>query len=116
LWKYIYNNPLRVGYIGDQSERFAKGGYSDEDGYDYGVASENILYQSDCEGILEITSELPEVGWSGYLINHTRKMYITTRNGRNIYRRELFQGKTGYPARIDAVDVVNRFGFVQNHA
>jgi len=80
LWGYIKNNPLRVGYIGDENERFAKGEYSDEHGYDYGVASEKTLYQSDCAGILEFssefTSELPEVSWSGYLVNHTQKMYI----------------------------------------
>jgi len=76
LWGYIKNNPLRVGYIGDENERFAKGQYSDEDGYDYGVASEEILYQSDCAGIIEFNSELPEVSWTGYLVNHTRKMYI----------------------------------------
>ena len=76
LWGYIKNNPLRVGYIGDENERYAKGDYLDGVGYDYGVASEKTLYQSDCTGILEFVSELPEVSWSGYLVNHTQKMYI----------------------------------------
>ena len=76
LWKYIKNNPLRVGYIGDENERFAKDRHSNEDGYDHGVASEKILYQSDCVGILEFSSEPSEVSWTGYLVNHTRKMYI----------------------------------------
>ena len=48
----------------------------DEDGYDYGVSSEKTLYQSDCAGILEFISELSKVNWSGYLVNHTQKMYI----------------------------------------
>ena len=76
LWGYIKNNPLRVGYIGDENERFAKGEYSDVDGYDYGVASEKTLYQSDCAGIIEFNSNFPEVTWAGYLVNHTRKMYV----------------------------------------
>jgi len=76
LWGYIRNNPLRVGYIGDENERFAKGEYSDKDGYDYGVASEKALYQSDCTGILEFNSELPKFSWGGYLVNHTQKIYI----------------------------------------
>ena len=76
LWGYIKNNPLRVGYIGDENERFAKGEYSDEDGYDYGVASENIMHQSDCAGLLDFSSELPTVSWTGYLVNHSRKMYF----------------------------------------
>ena len=76
LWGYIKNNPLRVGYIGAENERFAKGEFSDEDGYDHGVASENIMHQSDCAGILEFSSELPAVSWTGYLVNHSRKMYV----------------------------------------
>ena len=76
LWGYIKDNPLRVGYIGDENERYAKEEYSEEAGYDYGVASEKTLYQSECAGVLELVSELPEVSWTGYLVNHTRKMYV----------------------------------------
>lgn len=74
LWGYIKNNPLRVGYIGDDCDRFSK--YSDEDGYDYGVASKDILFQSDCAGILEFDSELPEFNWKGYLVNYTQEIYV----------------------------------------
>jgi len=59
FWGYIKNNPLRVGYIGDENTRFENQESSCEAEYDYGVASNNIMYQSDCVGILKFSSELP---------------------------------------------------------
>jgi len=80
LWGYIKDNPLRVGFIGDQNERYAKEESLEEEDYDYGVASVNILYQSDCAGVIKFDSKLPKVSWTGFLVNHTKNMYVDVKN------------------------------------
>ncbi|MDR1644045.1 MAG: hypothetical protein LBT59_30480 [Clostridiales bacterium] len=78
-WGYILNRPLRVGFIGDESERYYKGVNEedcDNDNEDYGVASELPSFESDCAGDLELGETTSDVGWTGYLINHTQQVYF----------------------------------------
>ena len=49
---------------------------SADEGYDYGVASEALLFQSDCAGKLEFEDELPPFEWSGYLVNYTLGLFV----------------------------------------
>jgi len=76
-WGYIKNRPLGIGFIGDQSDRFCKeqDDNTDEE-YNYGVASKEILFQSDCVGKLEFEDKLPSFEWSGYLVNHSQGLFI----------------------------------------
>jgi hypothetical protein len=73
-WGYIKNRPLRIGFIGDQSNRYCKN--IDDDEYDYGVASDEMIFESDCAGVLEFDGKLPQFEWSGYLANHTQGLFI----------------------------------------
>ena len=76
-WGYIKNRPLSIGFIGDQSDRFCKKpDDSTDEEYDYGVASKEILFQSDCCEQLEFEDNLPPFAWSGYLVNHTQGLFI----------------------------------------
>jgi hypothetical protein len=73
-WGYIKNRPLRIGFIGDESDRFCKETGDDE--YEYGVASDKMIFESDCVGLLEFEDKLPQFEWSGYLANHTQGLFI----------------------------------------
>jgi hypothetical protein len=73
-WGYIKNRPLRIGFIGSQSDRYCK--KADGDEYDYGVASDEMIFESDCAGALEFDGKLPQFEWSGYLANHTQGLFI----------------------------------------
>ncbi|MDR1644043.1 MAG: hypothetical protein LBT59_30470 [Clostridiales bacterium] len=78
-WGYILNRPLRVGFIGDESDRYYKEeNEEDFDNYnkDYGVASLLPSFESDCAGELELGETTSDVGWTGYLINHTKQVYF----------------------------------------
>ncbi|MDR1644041.1 MAG: MSCRAMM family adhesin SdrC [Clostridiales bacterium] len=133
VWGYILNRPLRVGFIGDASDRYYneenEEDYDNEedcdndneedcdtdneedcdtdneedcntdneedcdtdneedcdtdneedcdtDNEDYGVASELPSFESDCAGELELGETTSDVGWTGYLINHTKQVYF----------------------------------------
>jgi hypothetical protein len=77
-WGYIKNRPLGIGFIGDQSGFYRKetDQKSDDGEYDYGVASDKTIFESDCAGKLEFEDELPQFEWSGYLANHTQGLFI----------------------------------------
>ncbi|MDR1644040.1 MAG: hypothetical protein LBT59_30455 [Clostridiales bacterium] len=90
-WGHILNRPLRVGFIGDASDRYYNeeneedydneedcdnDNEEDYDNEDYGVASLLPSFESDCAGELELGETTSDVGWTGYLINHTKQVYF----------------------------------------
>ena len=76
-WGYIKNRPLNIGFIGDQNDRHhKKQDDSADEECNYGVASKEIIYQSDCAGKLKFEDKLPPFEWSGYLVNHTQGLYV----------------------------------------
>ena len=76
-WGYIKDRPLGIGFIGDENERYYRKSTKTVAGeHDYGIASKSLLFETDCAGELEFYNKLPPFEWTGYLVNHTQKLFF----------------------------------------
>jgi len=76
-WGYLKDRPLGIGFIGGENERYSRNEIQNYDEkYDYGVAAQSPLFESDCAGELVFPEELPPFSWSGYLVNHTKRLFL----------------------------------------